>query len=112
MDKDMYLNGLGRRIKAYREAMGLSQEELASKIGYTGDYQRSAMSKVEHGKVDLPNSKIITLANVFGVPVSALLDEDPGEDFDIWTEYRKLSPDHQDMVKTMIRAFRQQEGYS
>lgn len=54
----------GERIKSKREALGLSQEELAQKVGYT---DRTSIAKVEAGKVDLPESKILAFADALGV---------------------------------------------
>ena len=47
------------RIKTLREALGLTQEELAQKVGYSS---RSMINKIEKGKVDLPQSKIAEFA--------------------------------------------------
>lgn len=46
-------------IKYLREKLGLSQEELALKVGYK---DRSSIAKVEAGLVDLPQSKISAFA--------------------------------------------------
>lgn len=46
---------LYKNIKNRRIALGLSQDELAQKTGYTS---RSSIAKIESGKVDLPQTKI------------------------------------------------------
>lgn len=51
---DMY-----EKIKKLRLQLGLSQDELAEKVGYT---HRSSIGKVESGLVDLPQSKIQAFA--------------------------------------------------
>lgn len=43
---DMY-----KRIKKRREELGLTQEELGIKLGYTS---RSSIAKIEAGKIDIP----------------------------------------------------------
>lgn len=50
----------GKRVKAKRIEAGLTQEELAKKAGYTS---RSSINKIELGFVDLPQSKVLAIAN-------------------------------------------------
>lgn len=65
----------GEKIKRYREALGISQEELAKRTGYAG---RSAISRIESGFRDLSQEKIKLFAYVLGVsPVDLLDDRDP-----------------------------------
>lgn len=44
-----------KRIKERREELGMSQEELATKLGYKN---RSSIHKIEMGVNDIPQSKI------------------------------------------------------
>ena len=57
-------------IKTLRTQKGLSQEELATLAGYT---DRSSIAKIESGKVDLSESKILIFARVLGVSPAALM---------------------------------------
>lgn len=57
-------------IRNLRVKRGLSQEELARSLGYT---DRSSIAKIEAGKVDLNQSKLEKLAQIFCVTVSYLL---------------------------------------
>ena len=50
---------LYKNIKNKRTALGLSQEELAKKVGYSG---RSMIAKIEAGKIDLYQSKVDEIA--------------------------------------------------
>ena len=61
---------LYKNIKAKRQELGLSQEELAKKVGYR---DRTSIAKIETGKVDLSQSKIIEFANILGVTPSCLM---------------------------------------
>lgn len=61
---------LYRNIKKYRQQLGMSQDELAKKAGYT---DRSSIAKIEKGLVDLPQSKIIQFAEIFGIDPGDLL---------------------------------------
>lgn len=49
------MSELYKRIRQRREALGLSQEELANKMGYKS---RSSINKIEMGENDIPQSKI------------------------------------------------------
>lgn len=62
---DLYKN-----IKAKREELGLSQEELAIKTGYTS---RSSIAKIEKGLVDLPHTKIALFAEALETTPSDLM---------------------------------------
>lgn len=68
---------LYKNIKAKRQELGLSQEELAKKVGYR---DRTSIAKIETGKVDLSQSKIIELANILGVTPSCLMGWDETTD--------------------------------
>lgn len=54
------MNDLGKRIRQRRIELGLTQEELAKRVGYTS---RSSVNKIEIGKNLLTQPKIITFAN-------------------------------------------------
>lgn len=64
---DMY-----SKIKARRKALGMTQEELAEKIGYSG---KSVISKIEHGEVDLNTSKIIAIAEALKISTFDLMND-------------------------------------
>ena len=66
----------GNKIRHLRKAAKLTQTELGDKLGV----KKNAVSKWECGRVDdIPASKIKAMANLFGVPVSYLIDdEEPG----------------------------------
>lgn len=53
------MNPLYVNIKKRRLELGLSQEDLANKMGYTS---RSSIAKIESGKNDIPQSKIKAFA--------------------------------------------------
>lgn len=63
---------IGNRIKTLREKLGLSQEELARRVGYT---DRSSVAKVESGDVDIRAGKLKDWAMALGVSVGFLLGE-------------------------------------
>lgn len=55
---------MGDRIRSCRKSLGMTQEELGTKIGV----QKSAIAKYENGRVDnIKRSQIQAMATVFGV---------------------------------------------
>lgn len=64
---------LYENVKKYRIMNGWSQEELAKKAGYT---DRSSIAKIEKGLVDLPQKKIMQLAEIFNITPGELMGED------------------------------------
>ena len=71
---------IGERIKIKRKEKGWSQRDLAAKIGYSN---HSTVGKIETGKVDLPQSKVIQFAEVLGVSVAYLMG---------WEDQQKENP--------------------
>ena len=67
---------LYKNIKMHRRAAGMTQEELAQLTGYT---DRSSISQIERGIVDLSQSKIQQFADVFGVTPSELMGWEENE---------------------------------
>lgn len=67
---------LYKNIKNKRLEMGISQEELARRTGYTN---RSSIAKIESGKVDLSQTKIMQFAEALDTTPSDLMgwDEEP-----------------------------------
>ncbi|WZL82646.1 helix-turn-helix transcriptional regulator [Vallitaleaceae bacterium 9-2] len=68
-----------KRIKQLRNELGLSQIELAEKVGYK---DRTSIAKVESGKIDLPQSKIIDFAKALNVTPAYLMgwEDEPNDD--------------------------------
>ena len=63
---------LYNNIRARRIELGMTQQELADKMGYTN---RSSIAKVENGAVDLSQSKIIQFAKVLETTPGELMGE-------------------------------------
>lgn len=63
---------MGLRIKKLRESKELSQTDLAKLVGYK---DKTAIAKIEAGKVDLPQSKIAAFASALNTSTSFLFDE-------------------------------------
>lgn len=70
----------GNRIKRLRLEHGMSQEELAKRLGYS---HKSAINKIELNINGVPSSKIVMLSKIFGVSISYLLCDDSQPDVDL-----------------------------
>ena len=67
---------LGRNIKRFRQFKGLTQGDLAKKIGLTKD----TICKIELGEQKNPGLKyLIAIHKELGVSMEELFMEDPGE---------------------------------
>lgn len=64
------MNGVYDRIRQFRIANGLTQDELALAVGYT---DRSSVAKIELGKVDLSLSKVAAIAQALHTTPKELL---------------------------------------
>lgn len=70
---------IGKNIAAARKRAGMTQEELAARVGYK---TKSAINKIELGIRDLPQKKIAAFAQALGVTPGHLMgwDEKPAEE--------------------------------
>lgn len=75
---------IGKRIKKLREERGMTQEEMATILGYK---HKTSISKIESDERNLTQPKIKAIAEIFGVSPSALLgignDEDQQKVIDL-----------------------------
>ena len=87
---------IGENIKRLREANGLSQAELASRVGKT----RTAIWQYEHDET-IPRMGVIEdMARVFGVPKGEIIENKDGymviefhsdDEYELLSLYRSLS---------------------
>ena len=61
---------IGKRIREKREAIGITQEELATKLGYKN---KSTIAKIENGTNDIVQSKVVEFANALNTSASYLM---------------------------------------
>lgn len=71
---------IGERIKSRREALGMSQDELAKKVGYKS---RSSINKIEADGRGLPQKKIVAFATALDTTPSYLMGWESVSDEDI-----------------------------
>ena len=67
---------LGDRIRSRRDELRMSQEELATRLGYKS---RSTIAKIESGENDLTQSKIVAFAEALSTTARWLLDYDDSD---------------------------------
>ena len=102
---------IGQRIKTRREAIGLSQDDLAIKTGYKS---RSSINKIELDGRGLPQSKIMAFADALQTTPAYLMgwDEEKAEDKiyyvsedkkDVISALDELSADDLKIVMDMIK---------
>lgn len=105
---------LYENIKKLRKLNNWTQEELAKRTGYT---DRSSIAKIEAGVIDIPQSKIVEFAEVFGVEPGDLLGW--GEDVymtdlpnkqeeekakELYSLYENATPEVQSAVELLLKS--------
>lgn len=61
---------IGEKIRQRRTELKWSQRELAAKMGYN----HSTITRIETGKIDIPQSRIVQFSEVLGVSVAYLMN--------------------------------------
>lgn len=106
------MSTVSENILAMRKRLGLTQEELASRMGYKS---KSTINKIELGINDIPQSKIVKFAEVLGTTPAYLMgweDDEPVEstvklsdgEQQLLELFRKVPENQQQMVLQMISA--------
>lgn len=112
---------IGDRIKYRREELGLSQDELARRLGYKS---RSSINKIERDASGLPQSKIAAIAKALHTTPSYIMgwqeevENNPigmaelhaemllDNDFvELYEDFKKLDENQKETVKGMIHYF-------
>ena len=75
------------RIRARRIELGLTVEELAKKMGYK---DKSSISKIENGKADIPQSKVIPFARALNTTTAYLMGIDTAKERSIPAGFQPL----------------------
>lgn len=61
---------IGEKIRQRRTELEWSQRDLATKMGYNNN---STIARIENGKVDIPQSRIVKFSEVLGVSIGYLM---------------------------------------
>jgi transcriptional regulator with XRE-family HTH domain len=107
------MSTVGENILLMRKSLGLTQEELAKRMGYKS---KSTINKIELGINDIPQSKIVQFAEVLGTTPAHLMGWDDEEEKNPPEEpklsegeemllelFRRVPEDKQELVLQMIR---------
>lgn len=107
MSKDI---PIGLKIKAIREARGLSQIEVVERLAEKGiNMSRETLSKIENGNRTVSAVELNAICKVLNIDINILFEED--EDDDLVTLFRKKNFSEktieeveklQDMIKMFI----------
>ena len=109
-----------QRIKRLRVDRGMTQLELAKKVGYSG---KDMVSRVESGKVDISRSRLIQFADALGVsPLylfngSESIDEigkplpPISEDDKLLDRFHRLDSEDRARIKERIEMLLEQDKY-
>lgn len=107
MEREDYLKDFGKRIADRRKQLGMSQDDLAKKLGYKS---RSTINKIELGKNDIPQRKILEFSATLDMPVSELMAwEQESKSYDdtieeeLITLFRQLTATNQEQAIWMIK---------
>lgn len=104
---------VGERIKSRRKALGMTQTELANRLGYK---DKSAISKIESGVVDVTRDKVVEFAKVLKTTPIDLMGVEPDfileleDDVRLLLEYRSsLSPRSWERLKLYAEFLQREE---
>lgn len=86
-ERGEYMSTLYERIRARRIELGLTVEELAKKMGYK---DKSSISKIENGKADIPQSKVIAFARALNTTTAYLMGIDTAKERSIPAGFQPL----------------------
>ena len=102
---------IGEQIKNRRQALGLTQEELARRMGYKS---KSTINKIELGINDVSQSKIMQFARALNTSVDYLMDMGGVEALIETTpnDYGRLSTANQKVVNELIASLLRAQGDS
>ena len=108
------MSTVGNNISNRRKFLGLTQEELAQKMGYKS---KSTINKIELGINDIPQSKIAKFAEVLGTTPAFLMGWEEKENISpseetltegekLWLElYRKTPEQSRSMLQLLFETF-------
>ena len=71
------MSDIYRRMKERREELGLTQEDLAIRMGYKS---KSSINKIEMGKNDIPQSKVVAFAKALQTTTAYLMGVDEAKE--------------------------------
>ena len=100
---------IGRKLKIRRMELGMTQEELAQKLGYKS---KSTINKIELDRHDVSQSKIIKIAEVLKCSPLYFIDDDPDtpspaqveKALELYEKYKNAIPQIQEAVDSLLKS--------
>lgn len=98
--------GIGKRIKEKREELGLTQLELAHKMGYKS---RAAICKVEKGEDNITSDRVTRFANALGCTEAYIMgwkekDDDTTRNTEFIELFQNADPVVQESVVNLLKS--------
>lgn len=100
MDKK-YMKEFGERVKARREELGMTQLDLALKIGYKS---KQAICKIETGDRGVSVEKVNLLADALRIPLDVLVGSSEQDLIDELVDELKGMPE--DTIRSLLQTVR------
>lgn len=90
---------IGKRIEHFREQKGLTQQELADKMGYKS---KSTISKIEQRKSDINTSTAMKFAKALDLDITDLLGFNNSTNQDIIIDFINKNPEYHIVVEKIM----------
>ena len=101
---------IGEKIKQRRQELKWSQRELAARMGYN----HSTITRIENGKIDIPQSRIVQFAEVLHTDIADLMsweenkkpvqEDELSENIKMLVDFAKSVPD--DKVELVLKVIK------
>ena len=91
---------LYQNIRNRRKELGMSQDELAKKVGYTS---RSTIARIENGEIDISRSKVIAFAEALKTTPMDLLGWSDDGDIETDDLNRQISFKSREQYDAIVR---------
>ncbi|MCR5629879.1 helix-turn-helix transcriptional regulator [Eubacterium sp.] len=91
--------GIGKQIEYYREKKGLTQQELADKMGYKS---KSTISKIEKGINDINQSTVHKFAEALDITVAELLGANHPNNQSVIIDFVSENPEYNIVIKKIM----------
>lgn len=93
-------------IKAWRKHRGLTQEQLAERIGY----DRTYISKIEKGSKRYDQPFLEAMADALGCQPADLIMRDPTVQGSIWSIWDQIPATQRDQAAAVLQTFVKKTG--
>ena len=102
---DCMSKSMGAKIKELRETAGMTQTELADKVGVS----KSVVSAYEKGIRNPSNKTLQLIANTFGVSLLSFFEKGQWKREDITINISDLTSEQQKIIFSLINEFRKNQ---